>query len=135
MCFVLLNGKKLLVPLLLRHTNVTNATNALSTVAFFCFFVFLIIVFVNLFTYRLKLFLSRLSTILLQNKITLSNGSNRRFPCTQDKLWLHVINIANNTLLADLFLLFGSEKENVHDSWDLLTTMDRVVFTWTLKQI
>ena len=56
MCFVLLNGKKLLVPLLLRHTNVTNATNALSTVAFFCFFVFLIIVFVNLFTYRLKLF-------------------------------------------------------------------------------
>ena len=80
MCFVLLNGKKLLVPLFLRHTNVTNA---LSTVAFFGFFNYF---FVNLFTYRLKFFLSRLSTILLQNKITLSNGSNRRFPCTQDNL-------------------------------------------------
>ena len=91
--------------------------------------------FVNLFTYRLKFFLSKLSTILLQNEIVLSNGSNRRFPCAQDKLWLHVINIANNTLLDNLFLLFESEKENVHDKCDLLTTIYRVVFTWVLKKI
>ena len=135
MCFVLLNDKTLLGPLFLRHTKCNKFYKCFFNSCLPCFFsfFFLMIFFVNLFMYRLRFFFYQ-DFQLFYFKTRLHCQMDQ-IPCTQDKLSLHVINIANHTLLANLFLLCESEKEKYHDKCDLLTTMDRVVFTRTLEKI